>query len=90
MGRLSKVSELCHSGYLARSLLCRDVAVVPEGTPSSDALDIIKNKKEDNVVVCNSEGNFVGALVAQAPTCMALGCWASRMLLVASVACHSP
>jgi hypothetical protein len=41
---------------------CRDVTVVAEGTPSSSAFDIIKDKKEDNVVACNAEGNFVGAL----------------------------
>jgi hypothetical protein len=44
--------------------LLRDVTVVPEGTPSSAALDIIKDKKEDNVVVCNAEGNFVGTLAS--------------------------
>jgi hypothetical protein len=40
-------------------VLRRDVTIVAQGTPSDQALEIIKSKKEDNVVVCDEEGHFV-------------------------------
>lgn len=39
----------------------RDVAIVSEGTPSEEAFNMIKSKKEDNVVVCDASGEFVSA-----------------------------
>ncbi len=40
---------------------CRDVTIVSEGVSADKAFEVIKAKKEDNVVVCNGGGDFVSA-----------------------------
>mmetsp|Transcript_3029 Transcript_3029/g.7538 ORF Transcript_3029/g.7538 Transcript_3029/m.7538 type:complete len:510 (-) Transcript_3029:642-2171(-) len=40
-------------------IMTKDVTVVSEGTGSDQALEIIKSKKEDNVVVTNAAGDFI-------------------------------
>mmetsp|Transcript_21719 Transcript_21719/g.37008 ORF Transcript_21719/g.37008 Transcript_21719/m.37008 type:complete len:508 (-) Transcript_21719:434-1957(-) len=41
-------------------VMTKDVAIVSEGTGCDKALDLIKSKKEDNVVVLNAAGDFIG------------------------------
>lgn len=40
-------------------MIVREVTVLAEGTPSGDALEVIKSKKEDNIVILNKDGDFV-------------------------------
>lgn len=37
----------------------RDVTILPEGTAGDVAYDLIKNKKQDAVVICDGSGSFV-------------------------------
>ena len=41
-----------------------DYTTAPEGTTAAEALETIKAKREDNVVIINASGDLVGACMA--------------------------